>query len=108
MIIMELRELQKRINEFIDDKNIDTTVETRMIDLVNELGELCKEILIGNGYGKKQFAKTEDWKNEIGDVLFSLILLANSTKTDMEDALTLVLEKYEKRYGAKGHIDSGG
>lgn len=104
---MTIQELQKKIREFTVEKSIDSSVENRMIELVNELGELCKEVLLGNGYGKKPFAVTEDWKNEIGDVLFSLISVANATNTDLEESLGMVLEKYEKRYNEKGHIDSG-
>ena len=48
-------------------------------------------------YGRKPFAYREEIKSEIGDLLFSLIALANSLDVDLEDALEIVLEKYEKR-----------
>ncbi|WP_420842737.1 MazG nucleotide pyrophosphohydrolase domain-containing protein [Fervidibacillus albus] len=44
---------------------------------------------------------------EIGDVLFSLICLANQTETNLEDSLAQILEKYEKRFAAKGDVGSG-
>jgi NTP pyrophosphatase (non-canonical NTP hydrolase) len=37
----------------------------------------------------------------MGDLLFSLIVLANSLNIDLNDALNLVLRKYEKRFKKK-------
>ncbi|MBU2036319.1 hypothetical protein KKC36_02635, partial [Patescibacteria group bacterium] len=39
----------------------------------------------------------QEVKSELGDVLYSLITVANSLDIDLEEALDLVLEKYQKR-----------
>ena len=39
----------------------------------------------------------QEFKSELGDVLFSLITVANTFDIDLEDALQEVLSKYEKR-----------
>ena len=75
--------------------------------MTSEVGELSKEVLKGTNYGSKNFKKTEEWKSEIGDVLFSLICIANQTDTNLEDSLNYVLDKYEKRLAAKGDLGSG-
>lgn len=104
---MDLSELQDIVNKFTKDKNMNSNVNIRMIDLTSEVGELSKEILKGTNYGSKQFEKTKEWNSEIGDVLFSLICIANETDTNLEDCLNFVLDKYEKRFASKGDFGSG-
>lgn len=58
--------------------------------LVEELGELSQALRKG---GKRRI------KNEIGDVLFTLIALANKLGIDLESALKLVVKKYSRRKG---------
>jgi NTP pyrophosphatase (non-canonical NTP hydrolase) len=104
---MNLFEDQYLIRKFTEDKNISSSVGVRVIDLTSEVGELSKEVLKGTNYGNKEFEKTEEWDNEIGDVLFSLICVANQTETNLENCLKYVLDKYEKRFSNKGDLGSG-
>ncbi len=50
-----------------------------------------------SNYGRKPIEYREELKSELGDVLYSLITVANSFDIDLEDALHQVIEKYEKR-----------
>lgn len=104
---MKLSDFQKKVNEFVEKFDLETTVESRMLDLVSETGELSKEILKGTDYGKKPFEKTGEFESELADAFFSLICIANSTKTDMEAGLDSALAKYEKRLKEKGNAGSG-
>lgn len=104
---MNFFEAQDSVRKFIEDKNINSSVGVRIIDLASEVGELSKEFLKGADYGKKEFEKTEEWDLEIGDVLFSLICIANQTQTDLESCLKHILEKYEKRFYEKGDLSLG-
>ncbi|MTI58060.1 MazG nucleotide pyrophosphohydrolase domain-containing protein [Geosporobacter ferrireducens] len=103
---MNLFEVQDLIRKFNEEKNMSSSVNIRIIDLASEVGELSKEVLKGTKYGSKEFQKTEEWNSEIGDVLFSLICIANETKTNLEDCLKYVLDKYEKRFANKGDLGS--
>ncbi|MBQ3946859.1 MAG: hypothetical protein II670_14830 [Alphaproteobacteria bacterium] len=47
-------------------------------------------------------------ESELGDVLFSLVSVANCADINLDQALKNVLIKYEDRFNAKGHIGSGG
>lgn len=80
---MNLFEVQNLIKRFTKDKNINSTLEVRILDLTSEVGELSKEVLKGTNYGNKEFKKTEEWDSEIGDVLFALICIANQTETKL-------------------------
>ncbi|SDL06123.1 MazG nucleotide pyrophosphohydrolase domain-containing protein [Natronincola ferrireducens] len=99
---MELSALQKIVNGFTQEKGMNTKIEIRMIDIASEVGELSKEVLKGTNYGEKEFAPTQGWEEELGDVLFSLICIANETNTNLEDSLMTVLDKHEKPLAARG------
>jgi NTP pyrophosphatase (non-canonical NTP hydrolase) len=66
--------------------------------LTEELGELAREI--NHYYGEKPKKKTEKEKTieeEIGDLLFVLICLANSLNIDLQSAHDMVMEKFQTR-----------
>ena len=75
--------------------------------LVSEVGELAKEILEGTAYGRAPFEVPEGWTGELGDALFALVCLANSTGVDLEAALNAALEKYRERLAFGGDAGSG-
>ena len=99
---------QKKVAEFLKKHQLEASVEARLIDLLAEVGEVAKETLKGSDYGKGNFHQTPAWEEELGDVFFSLVCLANSTDVDLEKALENALAKYEKRLGEKGDAGSGG
>jgi len=101
-----MNDIQEKVNELVKQYNLETSTEVRFIDLVSEVGELGKEILKGNDYGKRDFGNTENLESEIGDVLFSLICVANGLNIDLSNALDGVLEKYNDRFSKKGNIGS--
>ena len=47
-----MREIQKKVNNMIKKYDLNNSIEMRFIDLVSEVGELGKEILKSNDYGK--------------------------------------------------------
>ncbi|MDQ0257452.1 NTP pyrophosphatase (non-canonical NTP hydrolase) [Evansella vedderi] len=69
-----------------------------MARLTEEMGELAREI--NHFYGEKPKKETEGEKTidqEIGDLFFVLICLANSLDVDMDKAFDLVMEKFRTR-----------
>lgn len=94
--------LQKQVGAFCDKHGLKTTPEHRALDLVSEVGEVCKEVLLSTGYGKNSREGRPQLKNELGDVLFALAALANLLDVDLEAALGSALEKYRKRLDSQG------
>ncbi|MCX8147507.1 MAG: nucleotide pyrophosphohydrolase [Candidatus Woesearchaeota archaeon] len=96
-----MKELQKKIKKFCKENNLESPIEHRVLDTISELGEVAKEILKMSDYGRKPIElkkeSMEKLKPELGDLLFSVITLANSLNIDLEDALDIALKKYEKR-----------
>tara|TARA_Y100000034_G_C6907887_1_gene421902 strand:+ start:5390 stop:5701 length:312 start_codon:yes stop_codon:yes gene_type:complete len=100
-----MKELQEKIKKFCKENNIESPVEHRVLDTMTELGEVAKEILKMSDYGRKTIKYREGLKSELGDVLYSLITIANTFDINLEDALQQVLEKYKKRL-KKGSVGS--
>ncbi|MBT4649094.1 nucleotide pyrophosphohydrolase [bacterium] len=101
-----MQKLQKKVQDFFQDNNLELSVEHRVVDLMSEVGELSKEILLSTSYGKSEFKSTDNLKNELGDVFYSLIVLANSFDIDMEEVLDKTLDKYSKRMKEKSDLGS--
>ncbi len=68
---------------------------------------MAKECIESSDYGRQEFKPTEDWRGELGDVLFSLVCLANVTGVDLNAALKRAMDKYEQRLASKGDAGSG-
>ena len=102
--------MQNKVKEFNKIKNVSLkpmSPESRLMDIVSEVGELSKEVLKNTDYGTKAFSVSEDYIMEYGDVLYSLLSLADETGIDSNEALDKVLDKYRKRLLSKGDIGSG-
>ena len=100
-----MRHLQDKVKNFCEQHNLSTSSEARFLDIVSELGEMAKEILLHSDYGKKTIDHSARLEEEVGDTIFSLISLSNSLDIDMEVALDKVLKKYKSRFN-NGSIGS--
>jgi NTP pyrophosphatase (non-canonical NTP hydrolase) len=66
--------------------------------LTEELGELAREM--NHHYGEKPKKEEEQPKSieeEMGDLFFVLICLANSLNIDLDRSLSIVMEKFQTR-----------
>jgi NTP pyrophosphatase (non-canonical NTP hydrolase) len=104
---MELAALQKKVASFTENYKLEIAVPFRLLDLMSEAGELAKENLKSSNYGRTDFAPSVSWAEEVGDVFFALLCIANSTNLDLEEALSVVLDKYQKRLNITGQAGSG-
>lgn len=102
---MDLKTLQQKIKDFVNKNNLDSPTEFRVLDLVSETGEVAKEILKMTNYGNAELKINDEVKLELGDTLYSLIVVANKLDVNLDEALNLVLQKYEKRL-SKGSAGS--
>jgi len=105
-LVPVFNKLQADIVSFDRLHHVSTTIEGRALDLVSEVGELSKELLTGTRYGEESFVADESWEMELGDVLYSLIRLANHTNVNLGGAIQAALGKYERRWERKGTISS--
>ncbi len=96
---MEIREAQQIIDQWITTTGVRYFNElTNMAMLTEEVGEVAR--IIARKYGEQSFKDGEDGKelsDELADVLFVLICIANQTGVDLTQALERNLQKKTKR-----------
>ncbi|WP_440772520.1 MazG nucleotide pyrophosphohydrolase domain-containing protein [Natronorubrum sp. DTA28] len=97
---------QAAVAAFVDEYDLETPPEFRLLDLVSEVGELAKDANTSTEYGVEPEELTLE-TDEIGDVLFATLALANSLEVDASEALEEALEKYERRMDANETPGSG-
>lgn len=95
------------LSAFLQRHDLRCPPEQRMLDVVSEAGELSKEFLQESAYGKKPVTVTPAMNEEYGDLLFSVLALADALEIDPTAALTAAIAQYEKRIAEKGHAGSG-
>jgi NTP pyrophosphatase (non-canonical NTP hydrolase) len=90
-----LREAQQQVDEWIKTVGVRYFSElTNMAILTEEVGELAR--IMARTYGDQSFKDSDKKKNlpdEMADVLWVLICLANQTGVDLTEALTKNFEK---------------
>lgn len=100
---MNLREAQDQVDSWIKKYGVRYFNElTNLALLTEEVGELAR--LMARVYGEQSFKEAEksyDLSDEIADVLFVLICIANQTGVDLEIALSKNLEKKTLRDGTR-------
>lgn len=102
--------MQKTVKDFNDNKSVHTRpmpVSARIMDINSEMGELAKEYLKATNYGTKDFELTDDFVMEYGDVLYSMLSLANELNIDANHSLDMILDKYQKRISQNNDMGSG-
>lgn len=92
---MTLKELQKEVDKWIKKYGVRYFSElTNMAVLTEEVGELAR--IMARKFGDQSFKDDELSKNlgdEMADVLWVLICIANQTGVDLEDALKENIKK---------------
>jgi NTP pyrophosphatase (non-canonical NTP hydrolase) len=96
---MEIKEAQQLVDDWIKTIGVRYFNElTNMVLLTEEVGELAR--IIARKYGEQSFKENEmnqDMGDEMADILFVLICLANQTGVDLTTALKRNLEKKTQR-----------
>ena len=96
---MTLEEAQKTVDTWITTTGVRYFNElTNMVILTEEVGEVAR--IIARQYGEQSFKESDKGRelgDELADVLFVLICLANQTGVDLTEAMTRNLAKKTQR-----------
>jgi NTP pyrophosphatase (non-canonical NTP hydrolase) len=102
---MTIELAQKLVDDWIKTNGVRYFNElTNMVMLTEEVGEVAR--IIARRYGEqseKESDKNKDLGEEMADVLFVLICLANQTGVDLTQAFHKNLEKKTTRDGNRHH-----
>ena len=95
----DMSDMQKQVDDFIGQFEIGYFSPLAMMArLTEETGELAREI--NHYHGEKQKKASEDPKSlqeELGDVLFVVISMANALEIDLDQAFQQVMAKFQDR-----------
>jgi|SRR5690554_8186943 len=96
---MTIKEAQQTVDQWIKTHGVRYFSElTNMAILTEEVGELAR--IMARTYGDQSFKKSDEAKNlpnEMADVLWVLLCLANQTGIDLEAALEENIRKKTER-----------
>ena len=96
---MTIQEAQNKVDEWIKTYGIRYFSElTNMTILTEEVGELAR--IMARTYGDQSFKKTDLEKNladEMADIMWVLMCLANQTGVDLTEAFNKNMEKKTNR-----------
>ena len=96
---MELQKVQKKVDDWINEHGIRYFDElTNMAQLSEEVGEVAR--IISRRYGEqseKESDKSKDLGEELADVIFVTLCLANQTGVNLQKAFDKKMQLKSKR-----------
>ena len=101
---MNIENAQKQVDDWIKAHGVRYFNElTNMAVLTEEVGEVAR--IISRKYGEQSFKETDhkDLGEELSDVLFVLLCLANQTGIDLKDAFEKKLDIKTQRDHDRHH-----
>lgn len=102
---MDIKNAQLQVDNWIKDHGVRYFNElTNMAQLTEEVGEVAR--IIARRYGEQSEKDSDKQKNlgeELADVLFVLLCLANQTDTDLQHAFEQKLQLKTKRDHDRHH-----
>lgn len=87
---------QQIVAEFMDEFDFVDAPEYQLLDLASEVGELAADATKSTDWGAAP-DEIEIEADELGDALFSLLVVAESFDVDAGAALEESIEKYRRR-----------
>ncbi len=103
--MMELKTAQQKVDNWIKEHGVRYFNElTNMAQLTEEVGEVAR--IIARRYGEqseKESDKLKDLGEELADVLFVVLCLANQTGVDLQSAFDHKLDLKAKRDHDRHH-----
>ena len=105
---MEIKNLQTKVDNWIKEHGVRYFNElTNMAQLTEEVGEVAR--IIARKYGEQSFKNSDEkisLDDELSDVLFVLLCLANQTGVDLQKSFDKRLEQKAKRDHDRHHSNS--
>lgn len=101
---MPINKLQQQVDDWIRQYGVRYFDElTNMVILTEEVGEVAR--IISRQYGEQSFKDSDhkDLGEELADVLFVVLCLANQTNTDLQACFERKIEKITNRDAQRHH-----
>ena len=96
---MEMKEMSEIVDKWVRKYTVGYwKPNNQVLRLMEEVGELAREV--NHKFGQKPRKSGEDVREisyELGDILFTIICIANGLDIDLEEAFKHIMEKYDTR-----------
>jgi len=96
---MALKDTQKQVDDWVSQHKVAYWTPHEILGrIIEEVGELAREI--NHIWGPKKKKDEEDpneMADELADILFSIICMANSQNIDLDEAFEKTMDKCYKR-----------
>ncbi len=94
--------LQKEVQECVEKFNFNWTNYVQYIHLVEEVAELGEALTVHQGdrkagSGENALADHHDTREELGDVLFNVIQIANQLNLNLDEVMEETFARYEEK-----------
>jgi NTP pyrophosphatase (non-canonical NTP hydrolase) len=98
----DMKIIQKKVKNWIAKKGFEWSVYAEYCHLVEEVGELGEAIVVQQGErkpgkGSDALADHSNVDEEIGDSLFTLIVLSNMLNLDIERCFDNTIKRYNQK-----------
>jgi NTP pyrophosphatase (non-canonical NTP hydrolase) len=94
-----MKKIQKQVDNWVRQYKIEYFKPLEILArLIEEVGELAREL--NHRFGPKKKKTTEENKeigDEMADIIFTLVCLANSLGIDLDKSFNEMMKKYQKR-----------
>ncbi len=101
---MEIKEMQeeayKIIEEYNKKHNLNHNKDTIFLHLVEEVGELAKEMNHEKSNWRADFNR-EKFEHELIDVLYQILILAKDYDVNLEEVFKRKIKIFRERFGLK-------
>ncbi|HBC72277.1 MAG: MazG family protein [Candidatus Amesbacteria bacterium GW2011_GWB1_47_19] len=90
--------IQKQVDNWVGQNNGYFKPLEILARLVEETGELAREL--NHRFGpkkKKPSEETKEISEELGDIIFTIVCLANSLRIDLDKSFRNTIDKYSSR-----------
>lgn len=102
---MTIQEAQQEVDQWITNYGVRYFDElTNMAVLTEEVGELAR--IMAREYGEQSYKEGDKKKSlseELADILFVVICIANQTGTDLQEAFKMSIQKKTDRDASRHH-----
>lgn len=97
-----IKELQDYVNNFVKERGWQTTESDILVHMIEELGEIARDILAMKNYGGQHTSeKNTDVHEELADLFYLLLKMSNECNVDLGKSFSDKMEKNAKRFPPK-------
>lgn len=106
-----MQKFQKDVDEILDKFPFSWSNYAHYAHLVEEVGELGEAMTVYEGdrkagSGEAALSDHSDMKEEIGDVLFALVRIANKVGVNLDEAIEYTIKRYSSKLEKYNKLNS--